>query len=521
MAVRKLKRKNKTSRSWYVTFYDHNRKEHQVCAGTDKGSALSLDANLKRLVSARKNGQDCPELHKWIDQIPDQLRSKLVKWDIVTGIKATSKSLQEHLEDWHELLKASGITPKQADQLFNRVDRIFHEAGFLQFKDIQASKLTIALSGLQKTIRRKNKTTGKMEAVPCGLASEFTRKHFLKACIQFCIWMVSDGRVSKNPLEGQSMRATVQDPSRALTLDEVQYLLDYTGTADPVFGVSGQERSLIYQFAIETGLRRDEIASLKRPSFDFETFCVKVDPRVTKNRKKATEPIRETTAGLIREHLKTKTPDASAFRIPNCNTSRMIQRDLEDARRQWIDSAKDNSAEHRRRAESDFLKVETAEGKIVFHSLRHTFSTLLALSGVHPKVAQKLMRHSDPRLTMNIYTHLPSDQERAGVNALPDLRKQPAVMTGTDPFCVDAVGSQQIGDGKRHAYITHPSASNCGKLHKTAQNGGGVLNAIGENQNAKNALEGQETHVSEQNSNHVWRDSNPQHSVPKTDALSN
>ena len=37
------------------------------------------------------------------------------------------------------------------------------------------------------------------------------------------------------------------------------------------------------------------------------------------------------------------------------------------------------------------------------HSLRHTFGTLLAQSGVAPRTAQELMRHSDIRLTTNIY----------------------------------------------------------------------------------------------------------------------
>ena len=30
-----------------------------------------------------------------------------------------------------------------------------------------------------------------------------------------------------------------------------------------------------------------------------------------------------------------------------------------------------------------------------FHTLRHTQGSLLAASGIHPKVAQTLMRHSD------------------------------------------------------------------------------------------------------------------------------
>ena len=56
-----------------------------------------------------------------------------------------------------------------------------------------------------------------------------------------------------------------------------------------------------------------------------------------------------------------------------------------------------------------------------FHSLRHTTGSLLAASGVHPKVAQTIMRHSDIRTTMNIYTHALRGQEQKAINSLPDL----------------------------------------------------------------------------------------------------
>jgi putative DNA primase/helicase len=56
-----------------------------------------------------------------------------------------------------------------------------------------------------------------------------------------------------------------------------------------------------------------------------------------------------------------------------------------------------------------------------FHSLRHTAGTLLASSGVHPKVAQSLMRHSDINLTMSLYTHTLRGQESEAVAMLPDL----------------------------------------------------------------------------------------------------
>jgi integrase len=46
-----------------------------------------------------------------------------------------------------------------------------------------------------------------------------------------------------------------------------------------------------------------------------------------------------------------------------------------------------------------------SEGRTVdVHSLRTTFGTYLAMSGVAPRVAMELMRHSQIDLTMRVYT---------------------------------------------------------------------------------------------------------------------
>jgi hypothetical protein len=98
------------------------------------------------------------------------------------------------------------------------------------------------------------------------------------------------------------------------------------------------------------------------------------------------------------------------------NTSAMIQEDLEAA-----------GIAH---------KDET--GRFIdFHSLRHTTGTLLAAAGVHPRTAQNLLRHSDIRLTMGIYTHVLNGGESQAVESLPDLsqpsrQSQQARATGTD-----------------------------------------------------------------------------------------
>jgi len=56
-----------------------------------------------------------------------------------------------------------------------------------------------------------------------------------------------------------------------------------------------------------------------------------------------------------------------------------------------------------------------------FHSLRHTFISNLAMSGVHPKIAQSLARHSDINLTMNRYTHVLLETQSDALEGLPEL----------------------------------------------------------------------------------------------------
>lgn len=89
-------------------------------------------------------------------------------------------------------------------------------------------------------------------------------------------------------------------------------------------------------------------------------------------------------------------------------------------------------------------QLDPDSGVVNFHGLRHAFGTMLAASGVHPKTAQQLMRHSDINLTMTRYTHFLRGQERNAVENLPDLDKLPEsqgqVMTGTDNGVIDAAG---------------------------------------------------------------------------------
>ncbi len=96
----------------------------------------------------------------------------------------------------------------------------------------------------------------------------------------------------------------------------------------------------------------------------------------------------------------------------------MLRRDLASARNIWIGEVKDET-EREKREKSDFLRYKDSKGLYAdFHALRHTFIMNLCRANVSPKTAQALARHSDIRLTMNVYTHIDQQEQAAAIGML-------------------------------------------------------------------------------------------------------
>ena len=95
----------------------------------------------------------------------------------------------------------------------------------------------------------------------------------------------------------------------------------------------------------------------------------------------------------------------------------MIQVDLGSAREKWLEETK-LEQERTQRESSDFLKYRDQHGRYAdFHATRHTFITNLSKVATLT-VTQKLARHSDPRLTANVYTHVDMEDRAASINSL-------------------------------------------------------------------------------------------------------
>lgn len=69
------------------------------------------------------------------------------------------------------------------------------------------------------------------------------------------------------------------------------------------------------------------------------------------------------------------------------------------------------------------LRKVLSEYGVTIHSLRHTYAYILKMQGIHVTTAQRLLGHSDPKITMAIYTEVLDDEIEAAGQILRMLPK--------------------------------------------------------------------------------------------------
>jgi integrase len=395
------------SAKWYCEFRDHLSTLRRWPLLENRTASEEIARKIDRLVALRMAGeQPDASLTTWLDTVTADLRQKMLDVGLLSSHRvAAGKSLAEHLADYKSALEGEGLTDSHIVHAHGRVKKVIDGCSLRTWQDLTPDK-----------VREWLNTKWKAEEL-----SGTTANYYLRDLKTFCRWMVRNGRARENPLnavDGVSKKALAQEEHlerRALSVNEIGRLLTATAAAPLRFGCSGQERALIYRLALETGLRAGEIGALTRQDFRLDDKCAAVAAKAgtTKNSKIAHLPLRSETVALLREHLANKLPNAKAFAMPeSTQTAEMIRVDLGAAS----------------------IPDEVAGQTVDFHALRHTFCTMLANSGVHPKVAQDLARHSDINLTMSRYSHTVLEQRAEAVEMLPTFQTVAAqgIRTGTD-----------------------------------------------------------------------------------------
>ncbi len=198
-----------------------------------------------------------------------------------------------------------------------------------------------------------------------------TLLNYAEAICSLCDWALKRDYLDHDPLKNLGhFDTTPRTLRRAPTPEEIHAIL----------AVAPPERRLLYQIALASGLRANELRSLRVQHLDVANSGLKLEANWTKGRKATFQPVHAELMALLQQIGKSKTPDEPLLRVPR-NAAKPLNRDMEKA---------------------GVPKV-TAEGKLDFHAFRTGYTTFVFEAGASIKEAQSLARHSTPDLTLNVY----------------------------------------------------------------------------------------------------------------------
>ena len=399
---RKTADKGNRRAAWYFSFVDETGKRRQRKGFTDKAATEKLALKLEE-------------------------EAKMVREGIrVASPERDQLAILPLMESYLKHLRQRDVSEKQLENLKPRLEKTIEACEFAYVTDIAGQSVEDYLAKRREA----------------GLAKQ-TSNHYRQAMHQFCRWLCKRSLIKANPITEipkLNVDTDRRHDRRAISVDEFQRLIIAAESGKPVQAIDGIDRAIIYIIAASTGYRRGEISSLTLDSFELNATPprVTVEASYSKRRKKDVQVLPLEVVEKFREWLELRVPKHETLLFPlskkTCGTDRktseMMKHDLQTARAAWIAEVdEDDTEELERREASDYLTYENAAGLFAdFHANRHTFITNLSRANVSPKVAQTMARHSDIRLTMNIYTHTDLDEKVNAVAKLPSFRASTKAM---------------------------------------------------------------------------------------------
>jgi len=256
-------------------------------------------------------------------------------------------------------------------------------------------------------------------------------------------WAIRSGYIGFNPLQGVQQlpagKAYEVRPRRVLSEDEIARFLRASSQIDvesrayasATKTIAGRTKGRafaekdrkpvvpqhpLWLTLLETGARFGETVKATWGDFSEAQASLVLRAHTTKSKKERRLPLRH---GLVSELLALRVIHHQVRgRLPSAGDFIF----LTPMGVPWIENRR--NALKRLEAvlvRAEIPKIDERGEKIDIHALRHTFASRLARNGVGLSHAQKLLGHSDPKLTAAIYTHLDTEDLRAAVESLPPL----------------------------------------------------------------------------------------------------
>lgn len=187
---------------------------------------------------------------------------------------------------------------------------------------------------------------------------------------------------------------------------------------------NGSNVEALVKLALATGMRRGELLGLKWRDIDFKKGVLQVRRTMTRIPRKFRKPEQRS---YVEAPPKTKKSKRSIVLIPFATEALIEHRKRQNEIRKkagdsWVNSdlifctSRGTPLNPTNDVLEPFKLLLKKAGlpDVRFHDLRHSAATLLLSLGIHPKIVQELLGHSNINITLTIYSHvLPNMQENA------------------------------------------------------------------------------------------------------------
>jgi len=356
-------------------------------------------------------------------------RTEKIKSGIISRAEADTATwaatpLAQHASDYIAALRGRGVTGKAAAERGSYLRQVVAACRWGRLCEMNRTQAERWLSG----------------QVDAGKGA---RWHNVRAISvnAFGNWLVREGRIAVNPFMQMTRHNEKADPRhqrRALSVPELAALFDAAerrpledasrnrgskaelspATVDKLQWL-GRTRSILWRTLAYTGLRLGEARSITLAQVHLEGSqpYIELRARDEKARRGAQIALQADLAALLGEYLAERRARLLGQRSTSNNVI-SFRGDIDGAPLFDV-PAKMTPVFHRDLKAAGIAKTDSSGRVVDVHSLRHTFGTMLAKSGVSLQVAQRAMRHSTPTLTANVYTHLDLGDIGAAVAALP------------------------------------------------------------------------------------------------------
>jgi len=217
---------------WYVSYFDHTGTRRTVSARTSEYEAA-------KRIAAKLEAEAALRRERVIDPREESIAEQL------------SRPIGEHLADFRAKIRAAGRTDRHATDTISKCRKIVKACDIQTAGDITADAVNRYAADLRSAGR-----------------SARTIQSYLTASKSLTAWLTKTGKLPSDPLVTISKPNPESDrrlERRMLLHEEWAWLRSVTETEGVIrFGMEAGERVLLYATAIQTGLRSNELRSLKR-----------------------------------------------------------------------------------------------------------------------------------------------------------------------------------------------------------------------------------------------------------------